>query len=377
MTFFSYAQNLEDVMLWRALKHVDKGFYIDVGANDPVKDSVTKAFYEKGWRGINIEPVSDWFEKISKDRPNDINLELAVGEKEEKINFYKIANTGLSTADKSIAQRHKIEQGYDYSEICVLVKTLSSICEACNVTQIHFLKIDVEGMELAVLRGFDLKKYRPWIILIESTLPNTQIENFNTCEALFFSADYSFAYFDGLNRFYVAIEHSELISAFKYPPNVFDDYKIAKHEAIVNELEKEVLHFQTQFQAISTSQCWAITKPLRVTIEGRRYFFKSLKNITNFKFSNRTSQVARKIFICTFQMMHKFPFVVKLIAKIFSFFPSLKLKLRNLYFNNTIYSSREKIDPLKNIEVNDLSEHAKNIYKQFIALESDKLGILK
>src|SRR5215470_12416094 len=55
MSFISYAQNYEDVMLWRALKHIDQGFYIDVGANDPDIDSVTKAFYERGWRGINVE----------------------------------------------------------------------------------------------------------------------------------------------------------------------------------------------------------------------------------------------------------------------------------------------------------------------------------
>src|SRR5215831_3973844 len=79
MSFISYAQNFEDVMLWRALKHIDKGFYIDVGANDPDKDSVTKAFYERGWRGINVEPVPQWFERLEKARPRDLNLQLALG----------------------------------------------------------------------------------------------------------------------------------------------------------------------------------------------------------------------------------------------------------------------------------------------------------
>ena len=57
MTFISYAQNFEDVILWRAFKNLQNGFYVDVGANDPINDSVTQAFYEKGWRGINIEPI--------------------------------------------------------------------------------------------------------------------------------------------------------------------------------------------------------------------------------------------------------------------------------------------------------------------------------
>ena len=63
MTFISYAQNYEDVMLWRALQHVENGFYVDVGANDPTVDSVTKAFYDRGWRGLNIEPVQLYYKK--------------------------------------------------------------------------------------------------------------------------------------------------------------------------------------------------------------------------------------------------------------------------------------------------------------------------
>ncbi|MCU0506725.1 MAG: FkbM family methyltransferase, partial [Chloroflexi bacterium] len=51
--FVSHAQNLEDVMLWRALGDVGAGFYVDVGAFSPTEDSVTLAFSERGWRGIN------------------------------------------------------------------------------------------------------------------------------------------------------------------------------------------------------------------------------------------------------------------------------------------------------------------------------------
>ena len=56
MRFVSYAQNWEDVMLWRALGHVGQGFYVDVGAFSPDEHSVTRAFYDLGWSGINIEP---------------------------------------------------------------------------------------------------------------------------------------------------------------------------------------------------------------------------------------------------------------------------------------------------------------------------------
>ena len=57
MSFVSYAQNFEDVMLWRALRDIPNGFYVDVGAWSPEVDSVTLAFYERGWSGINMPSV--------------------------------------------------------------------------------------------------------------------------------------------------------------------------------------------------------------------------------------------------------------------------------------------------------------------------------
>ena len=79
MPFVSYAQNLEDVMLWRALRSIDAGFYIDVGASSPNMDSVTRAFSERGWRGINVEPSPHYFSQLVERRPADINLNVAVG----------------------------------------------------------------------------------------------------------------------------------------------------------------------------------------------------------------------------------------------------------------------------------------------------------
>ena len=64
MTFISYAQNFEDIRLWRALKFFENGFYIDVGANDPTHDSVTKAFYDRGWSGINVEPMQNFHDTL-------------------------------------------------------------------------------------------------------------------------------------------------------------------------------------------------------------------------------------------------------------------------------------------------------------------------
>ncbi|WET42222.1 hypothetical protein [Citrobacter enshiensis] len=76
MTFISYAQNLEDVVLWKALKNIENGFYIDVGANDPLIDSVTNSFYNNGWHGINIEPINTHFKKLVLERPRRYKSKL-------------------------------------------------------------------------------------------------------------------------------------------------------------------------------------------------------------------------------------------------------------------------------------------------------------
>lgn len=223
MRFVSYAQNYEDVMLARALRGVEKGFYIDVGAQDPVNDSVTKAFYEMGWRGINIEPVTHWFDRLVADRPHDANLQLAVSECSGTLHLFEIVDTGLSTTDADFAQRHA-QYGHQVRESEVACVTLDHICETYAVNEVHFLKIDCEGAEAAVLRGFSLGRTRPWIILLEATEPNSQTPAYAEWEPLLTGRGYHFVYEDGLNRFYVADEHAGLDGAFSHPPNVFDSF---------------------------------------------------------------------------------------------------------------------------------------------------------
>ena len=86
--FKSFSEYYEDLILYLLLFDIKKCFYIDVGAYDPVNVSVTKFFYSKGWRGINIEPQPGKIELFQKDRPNDINLQLAVGKEKGNITLY-------------------------------------------------------------------------------------------------------------------------------------------------------------------------------------------------------------------------------------------------------------------------------------------------
>ena len=88
--------------------------------------------------------------------------------------------------------------------------TLEKILEDCAPPTIHFLKIDVEGAEAEVLEGLNLNRARPWIIVVEATKPFSMVSSRDEWEHLVTNYGYYFAYFDGLNCFYVADEFHEL-----------------------------------------------------------------------------------------------------------------------------------------------------------------------
>lgn len=227
MSFLSYAQNFEDVMLWRALGHVDGGLYVDVGAQHPRIDSVSRAFYERGWRGVHVEPVPAFADLLRADRPDETVLQVALAEREGSLTLNVFADTGLSTAVASYARRHEAERGYAVQRIEVPVLTLASALASLAGRDVHWLKIDVEGFELQVLQGWDSEVLRPWVMVVEATEPNSPAADFASWEPILVAARYRFVYFDGLNRFYVAAEHAELADAFSRPPNIFDGVELS------------------------------------------------------------------------------------------------------------------------------------------------------
>lgn len=255
----SYSQNSEDIILWRSLKSVSSGFYVDVGANDPDTDSVTRHFYEHGWRGINIEPLPSWHKILNSRRPRDINLQVAAGSNNGEIEIYETRDSRLSTTLRETALRHTITQGADCIKHKVKVITLNSILEEFKTEQIHFLKIDVEGGEEDVLKGINLNKFKPWIILVESTLPGTSTENYSSWEHIILSSGYSFVYFDGLNRFYISNEHRDLKSNFNLPPYIGDGFITHGQR----RAEDEAFNLKDRISRMERSLSWKVSAPLR------------------------------------------------------------------------------------------------------------------
>jgi FkbM family methyltransferase len=224
--FVSYAQNFEDVILYRALKDVSLGFYIDIGAQDPVIDSVSQAFYELGWRGVHIEPNSFYANKLRECRPDEIVLQCAVASQEGVIPFFKIADTGLSTADEGIANQH-VAAGFAVERSETSVISLSKLLDLYGTKEVHWLKIDVEGLEQQVIESWLPSKVRPWVVVVESTRPLTSAPSYGSWDAALVALGYEFVYFDGLNRFYLSINHLELKRFFGPGPNIFDEFTLS------------------------------------------------------------------------------------------------------------------------------------------------------
>jgi len=210
--FTSYSQFYEDLILFAIFFDIKKGFYVDIGANDPNHISVTKAFYLRGWNGLNIEPLPKMHKKLNKYRKRDINLKIGVGEKKGK-EILIDKGTG-STLKKYNSKRHG-------NKLIINIYTMKYILNKYvpkNET-IHFCKIDIEGGEKNALLGYDFENYRPKVFCIESTKPGTNIPCHEEWEYLLIENDYSFVYKYKINRFYIDNRISGLRERFMLSRN--------------------------------------------------------------------------------------------------------------------------------------------------------------
>jgi FkbM family methyltransferase len=159
----------EDLIIESLLLFKNKGFYVDIGANHPIKFNNTFLFHSKGWRGINVEPNPSkrWLFKIF--RRKDTNLCVGIGQNKSEMNFYIFDESTLSTFDKSSADEfekigHKIK-----STIKVPIIPLRDVLsDHAKEVEIDILSIDTEGFDMEVLKSNDWSKYRPHFIIIET-----------------------------------------------------------------------------------------------------------------------------------------------------------------------------------------------------------------
>lgn len=266
MSFVSYAQNFEDVMLRRVFRDIEAGFYVDVGAWEPVLHSVTKALYDAGWHGINIEP-GPVFPRLAAARPRDINLQLALGAQPGRraLHVHHANDTVLGTSTLHASLLPSMPGARVWAEeIEVEVSTLSQVLdEHAAGRHIHVLKIDAEGAELDILRGADWQRHRPELLVIEATRPNTPERNDDAWTPLLEAAGYHAVWFDGLNAWFLRAESMARAGAFQLPPNIFDDFRVYDHEmaprltraeALERALEADLLRIQRNLHGMTPEE---------------------------------------------------------------------------------------------------------------------------
>lgn len=248
----SYAQNAEDVVLARVFRHQDAGHYIDVGAGHPVEDSVTKHFYDAGWRGINIEPMAREHELLCGERPEDINIRAALSDRTGRATLYEapLENRGASTLSQEVMHRYPNQA---FTPVIVEITTITDVWSRHPIGDVDFLKIDVEGHEEAVIRGGAWDRLRPRVLVIEATEPNSTTSSHEAWEPMLLDCKYRCALFDGLNRFYAQADDDEALAALSVPASVHDGFEPWKW---LRDIDGAKEHVESVEAARATAEAW-------------------------------------------------------------------------------------------------------------------------
>jgi FkbM family methyltransferase len=219
--------------------------------------------------------VPHYAELLRKDRPDETVLQVALADSEGTLELNVISETGLSTCVDAYAQQHKLTRGGGQQRIQVPVLTLKSALRSIAGKDVHWLKIDVEGLEEEVLRGWDSQILRPWVMVVESTIPNSPETSYASWDPILTAANYQFVYFDGLNRFYIANEHADLAEAFSCPPNVFDGvelsglatWELCRGLIAAHQTTEEVLHTQNAKLVAELNSAGEVHAQLQARVE--------------------------------------------------------------------------------------------------------------
>lgn len=163
----------DDIQLKKIIKNTTPGVYVDIGAWHPVKASNTYYFYLRGWKGICIDPNPKMEKLYRTYRPKDSFINCAIGSKQEELIYYQLQDgySAMNTFNLEFLERKNLEQHIKSKNRIKLYQLKDILDEQIKENdRLDFFDIDVEGLDLEVLKTNDWEKYRPKVILIETNL---------------------------------------------------------------------------------------------------------------------------------------------------------------------------------------------------------------
>jgi FkbM family methyltransferase len=166
-----YSQHGEDALLDLLFKDQENGFFVEVGCIDGKRFSNTLTFEERGWKGMCVEAHAGYIDLLKRNRPNSVICHCAAGETDEVAVFYANARGSLSTLDKS--QESHFQTNYapyfsGFEEQQVKKVRMSTLLDANKIYEIDILSLDIEGYEVEAMKGLDLSRHKPKVMVIES-----------------------------------------------------------------------------------------------------------------------------------------------------------------------------------------------------------------
>jgi FkbM family methyltransferase len=203
-----YSQSGEDMILDTIFYNTQKGVYVDIGANNPYIQSNTHYFYKKGWRGFNIDALPGSMNKFKKVRGKDINIEAAISNESSDLTYYTFSSSFYNTFEGKDIARLKTFSKLT-GQIKIRTIKLSELFDSLKIKNIDFMSLDVEGLDLEVLKSNDWQKYRPKVLVVESVAYSyspRELDHITNIKTFLESVGYKYFCNSPINAFYIEIE---------------------------------------------------------------------------------------------------------------------------------------------------------------------------
>ena len=194
----NFSSDGEDSILYKWLGGINNGFYVDIGSHKPFYSSNTYGFYLNGWRGICIDPNPGLKLKYLLLRSSDLFLNSAIVLQKKSGNsffYYYQNNTDLNTfSKKRVKIQQKLYGRYPTKKIKINKLTIDDLIKLIANKELHFLNIDIEGLEYGIIKSLLNKKILPWCIAIEElgktceNISNSKIKKFMNKKGYFLAS---------------------------------------------------------------------------------------------------------------------------------------------------------------------------------------------